>query len=313
MTDAALVTGGAGFIGSHLCERLLADGYRVECVDNFSTAPRSNVDHLTGVPGFTLVEHDIAQPFLPSRPPAVVFHLASPASPRAYLRLPLATLDVASLGTRNALEVAHASGAVFVLASTSEIYGDPDVSPQHETYRGRVREGPRAVYDTAKRFAEALVTAVHDTRGVATRIARIFNTYGPRLQPDDGRAVSSFITQALAGEPLTVYGDGSQTRSFCYVSDLVDGLVDLARSDAVEPVNLGNPDERTILDIAELVRHTTGSDSPIEFQPLPAGDPLQRRPDITRARDVLGWTPTVALEEGLGATVEWFRRRLAPR
>ena len=280
-------------------------------MDNFSTAPRSNVSHLVEVPGFTLVEHDITQPYHARQPPSLVLHLASPASPRAYLRFPLETLDAGSNGTRNALRIAQDAGAVFILASTSEIYGDPEVSPQPETYRGRVTEGPRGVYDTAKRFAEALVTAFHETYAMQTRIARIFNTYGPRLQPDDGRALSNFVTQALAGAPLTVYGDGSQTRSFCYIDDLVDGLVALAGSDAVEPVNLGNPDERTMLETAQLVRAKSGSDSLIEFHPLPAGDPGQRRPDITRARDLLGWGPTVALEDGLGATIEWFRTRAA--
>jgi dTDP-glucose 4,6-dehydratase len=312
VTGVALVTGGAGFIGSHLCERLLADGYGVVCLDNFSTAPRSNVEHLVGLPGFSLVEHDITQPYERAHEPSLVFHLASPASPRAYLRLPVETLDVASRGTRNALQIAHQSGATFILASTSEIYGDPDVSPQPETYRGRVALGPRGVYDTAKRFAEALVTATQAAQGVQTRIARIFNTYGPRLQPDDGRAMSNFITQALTGAPLTVYGDGTHTRSFCYVTDLVEGLVALAQSDVSDPINLGNPDERSVLEIASLVKTRTGSESPITFHALPDGDPAQRRPDIGRARAALGWEPVVSLEDGLDQTIEWFRRRLLP-
>ena len=307
MSDLAIVTGGAGFLGSHLCDRLLADGYRVLCLDNFATGGRDNVAHLAENAGFEVVDHDITHPFTPDERPAAVFHLASPASPPAYYRLPVETLEVGSIGTRNALDMARDAGARFLFTSTSEVYGDPEVSPQPETYNGNVScTGPRSVYDEAKRYGEALVMAYRRLYGMETRIVRIFNTYGPRLQPDDGRAVSNFIRQALAGDPLTVYGDGSQTRSFCYVSDLIEGIVALANSDCADPVNIGNPDERTILEIAETVRRMTGTTSPIEFHPLPQDDPLQRCPDISRAAAVLGWKPNVSLEEGVETTIQWF-------
>ncbi len=304
----ALVTGGAGFLGSHLCDRLIDSGYHVVCVDNFITGERDNIDHLQGAERFTLIEHDICRPLALEQRPDLVLHLASPASPPAYLAKPIETLEVGSLGTRNALEIARSADATFVLASTSEVYGDPEVRPQPESYRGNVSTtGARSVYDESKRFAEALTMAYHRTYGVDTRIARIFNTYGPRLKPGDGRAISNFVRQALGDEPITVYGDGSQTRSFCYVDDLVDGLLALVGTTFNDPVNLGNPDERTILEVAELVLARTGSSSTIVFEPLPEDDPLVRQPDIARARAVLGWHPKVSLDEGLDTTIEWFR------
>ena len=306
----ALVTGGAGFVASHLCERLLGNGWDIVALDNFITGDRHNVAHLQG-PNFTLVEHDITRPYEPEASPDLVAHLASPASPPQYLANPIHTLKVGGLGTLHALGIAKAHGARFVLASTSEIYGDPEVSPQPESYKGNVSTvGPRGVYDEAKRYAEALTMAYHRAHGVDTRIARIFNTFGPRLAPGDGRVVSNFVTQALAGEPLTVYGDGSQTRSFCYVDDLVDGLIALVERGDADPVNLGNPDERTVLDLARLVLELTGSSSPIEYHPLPEDDPQVRRPDITRAQSLLGWTPRIALEDGLQRTIDWFAARL---
>ena len=308
MSDLALVTGGAGFLGSHLCDKLLGAGHRVLCLDNFVTGDRSNVAHLEEDSRFSLVEHDIIQPFEAPEAPGLVFHLASPASPPAYLRLPVETLEVGSVGTKNALEIARRAGARLLFTSTSEIYGDPEISPQPETYRGSVScTGPRSVYDEAKRYGEAMVMAYRRHHGVDTRIVRIFNTFGPRLKPEDGRAVSNFIKQALAGEPLTIYGDGSQTRSFCFVSDLIDGLMALMTSAYQEPVNIGSTDERTILEVAELVKVKTDSESPIEFHPLPEDDPLQRRPDISLADQVLGWAPKVSFEDGLDTTVEWFR------
>jgi dTDP-glucose 4,6-dehydratase len=308
VSDLALVTGGAGFLGSHLCDRLLADGYRVLCLDNFATGARENVAHLDGNEAFDIVSHDITKPFIPDEQPAVVFHMASPASPPAYHRLPVETLEVGSVGTKNALEIARHAGARFLFTSTSEIYGDPDISPQPETYNGNVScTGPRSVYDEAKRYGEALVMTYRRLYGTETRIVRIFNTYGPRLQEDDGRAISNFIKQALSGTPLTVYGDGSQTRSFCYVSDQIDGIVKLASSDYADPVNIGNPDERTILDIARIIQRMTGTSAALEFHPLPQDDPMQRCPDIMRARQVLGWEPKVPLEEGVAQTIRWFQ------
>jgi dTDP-glucose 4,6-dehydratase len=308
VTEIALVTGGAGFLGSHLCERLLDEGLEVVCVDNFLTGNESNVAHLLKRPGFSLVAHDITKPLFPQRTPGVVFHLASPASPPAYLANPIHTLKVGALGTINALGVAKASGASFLLASTSEVYGDPEVHPQPETYRGNVSTtGPRGVYDEAKRFAEAATMAYRREHGVVTSIARIFNTYGPRLSPGDGRAIPNFIAQALANRSLTVYGDGSQTRSFCFVDDLIDGLLLLWKSGEPEPVNLGNPEELSILDLANLVVKATRSNSDISFHELPTDDPRVRCPDITKARDVLRWEPKVSLESGLARTVEWFR------
>ena len=308
MTERILITGGAGFLGSHLCERFLGEGAEVVCLDNYLTGSRANVAQLEGRPGFTLVEHDVTKPYWPDEPPTSVLHFASPASPPAYLANPIHTLKVGGLGTLHALGIAKDAGASFLLASTSEVYGDPEVRPQPESYRGNVSTtGPRGVYDEGKRYSEALTMAYRRGHGVDTRIVRIFNTYGPRLAPADGRAVPNFISQALSGEPLTVYGDGSQTRSFCYVDDLVDGIIALLRSGEPEPVNLGNPDERSILDLAKAVLVATGSDSEIVFEPLPVDDPKVRCPDITRARAILGWSPKVTLEDGLERTVEWFR------
>lgn len=309
--ERVLITGGAGFLGSHLCERLLRAGSEVICLDNFLTGSKANVAHLESERGFSLVEHSITHPYYPEKPVTSVMHLASPASPPMYLANPIHTMKVGSLGTINALGIAKANDASFFLASTSEIYGDPEVRPQPETYRGNVSTtGPRGVYDEAKRFAEAVTMAYHTDHGVDTRIIRIFNTYGPRLAPSDGRAVSNFIAQALSGEPLTIYGDGLQTRSFCYVDDLIDGmLLVLERGDA-EPVNLGNPDERSIKEIAELVLELTGADVPIEYRPLPIDDPRVRCPDITVARAKLGWEPKVDLRDGLERTIAWFRTQI---
>jgi len=306
-----LLTGGAGFIGSHLCDRLIAEGHTVLCVDNFLTGSESNVAHLRSTPTFQLIRHDITTPLTPPGPIDHVLHFASPASPIDYLKYPIQTLKVGSLGTLNALGIAKAKGSKFLLASTSEVYGDPQVHPQPETYWGHVNcVGPRGVYDEAKRFAEALTMAYHRAHGVDTRIARIFNSYGPRMRLDDGRAIPTFIAQALRGEPLTVYGDGTQTRSFCYIDDLIEGILRLMASDLCEPVNLGNPDERTILEIAQRILaafHGTAT-SRIEFRPLPQDDPRQRRPDVTTAREQLGWEPTVSLEEGLRRTITWFQQ-----
>lgn len=308
MTGRALVTGGGGFLGSHLCDRLLVEGHEVVCLDNFVTGARENIAHLENHPAFDLVEQDACMPFDPEGPLDLIFHLASPASPPQYLRRPIETLDVGSIGTRNLLVLAAKNRAKFLLASTSEVYGDPLVSPQPESYRGNVSPtGPRSVYDEAKRFAEALTSAFMRHEGVETRIARIFNTYGPRLTPGDGRAISNFVWQALDGSPVSVYGDGSQTRSFCYVDDLVDGLMRLMDSEVRDPVNLGNPDERTILEVAQLVVRTVGSTSEIVFRPLPEDDPIVRHPDITRARELLGWRPGISLDDGLAKTIAWFR------
>jgi dTDP-glucose 4,6-dehydratase len=295
----AVVTGGAGFLGSHLCEHLLAQGHRVICVDNLETATLENIEQIRGV-DFLFVNHDVTERIEIVEPVDIVFHLASPASPIDYLRLPLHTLKVGSYGTHNALGLAKFKRARFLLASTSEVYGDPQVHPQPESYWGNVNPiGPRGVYDEAKRYAEALTMAYHRQQGVDTCIARIFNTYGPRMRPHDGRAIPTFMRQALAGEPLTVFGDGSQTRSFCYVDDLVRGLHLLATSEEHLPVNLGNPDEYTILELAHTVLEATGSKSEIVFEALPIDDPQVREPDITRARQVLGWEPEVSLAEGL--------------
>ena len=308
MTRLVMVTGGAGFLGSHLCDRVLAAGDRVLCLDNLLTGDKANIEHLLERDDFTFVEHDIIEPYDPPEAPDEVWHMASPASPPAYLRHPIATLEVGSVGTKNALEIARRAGARFLFTSTSEVYGDPEISPQPESYRGSVScTGPRSVYDEAKRYGEALVMAYRRHHDVDTRIVRIFNTFGPRLKPEDGRAVSNFVKQALAGDPLTIYGDGSQTRSFCYVSDLIDGLLALMAGDHPGPMNIGSTDERTILEVAKLVLERTGSHSRIETHPLPEDDPLQRRPDISLAREVLGWSPTVPFEAGLDRTVEWFR------
>ena len=306
-----LVTGGAGFLGSHLCERLLERGDEVVCLDNFITGSSANVAHLKDNPRFTLVDHSMTVPYFGATGIDTVMHLASPASPPAYLANPIHTMKVGSIGTINALGIAKAQGARFFLASTSEIYGDPEVTPQPETYRGSVSTtGPRGVYDEAKRFAEAVTMAYHTEHGVDTRIVRIFNTYGPRLAPSDGRAVSNFIAQALSGQPLTIYGDGKQTRSFCYVDDLISGFLLLLERGGPDPVNIGNPDERTIREIAELVLELTGADVGIEMRPLPTDDPKQRRPDITLAREKLGWEPKVSLREGLERTIDWFRTQI---
>lgn len=305
-----VVTGGGGFLGSHLCDVLLSRGDRVVCVDDFSTGAPENTAHLGGNPGFTCVRGDVAAAIDVPGPVDAVAHLASPASPPDYHRRPLATLAVGSRGTENALRLAVRHRARFVLASTSEVYGDPVVHPQREDYWGNVNPvGPRSVYDEAKRFAEALSMAYRRSMDANVGIVRIFNTYGPRMRPHDGRVVSTFIRQALDGEPLTVYGDGTQTRSFCYVDDLVRGIVAMLDSDLPGPVNLGNPHERTVRELAELVRETTGSMSELEFRPLPVDDPARRRPVITRAQHQLGWFPVVTIEEGLRHTVEWFRSR----
>jgi dTDP-glucose 4,6-dehydratase len=306
-----LITGGAGFIGSHLCERFLADGADVICMDNFLTGTPDNVAHLFSNPRFTFIKQDVTNYIYVKGPLDAILHFASPASPVDYLELPIQTLKVGSLGTHKALGLAKEKGARFLLASTSECYGDPLVHPQNEDYWGNVNPiGPRGVYDEAKRFAEAMTMAYHRTHGVATRIVRIFNTHGPRMRLRDGRVVPNFIAQALRGEPLTVYGDGSQTRSFCYVSDLVEGIVRLLASDYSGPVNCGNPAEVTILQFAERIRKLTGSKSEIAFRPLPVDDPKQRQPDITRARRLLGWEPAVGLEEGLLHTIDYFRDKV---
>ncbi len=303
-----LVTGGAGFLGSHLCESLLARGDQVVCMDNLLTGSERNVEPFRPNPKFTFVRHDVTKHIDLGGPLDGILHFASPASPIDYLEHPIHTLKVGSLGTHNALGLAREKKARFLLASTSEIYGDPAVSPQKETYWGNVNPiGPRGVYDEAKRFAEAMTMAYHRTHGVETRLVRIFNTYGPRMRPNDGRAVCTFIRQALKGEDLTVFGDGSQTRSFCYVTDLVDGLLRLFDSKETDPVNIGNPEEIPVRRLAEEVLEMTGSKSRIVTRPLPQDDPKQRRPDITRARTILGWEPRVSRREGLAKTVAYFR------
>ena len=301
--STAVVTGGAGFLGSHLCDYLLAQGHRVVCVDNLDTGNLQNVEHIDG--DFEFVNHDLTTPLHLEDRIDFVFHLASPASPIDYLRLPLHTLKVGSYGTHHMLGLAKFKRARFLLASTSEVYGDPQIHPQPETYWGNVNPiGPRGVYDEAKRYAEALTMAYHRQQGVDTCIARIFNTYGPRMRPHDGRAIPTFMRQALENKPLTVFGDGSQTRSFCYVDDLIRGLYLLATSDEHLPVNLGNPDEMALLELAHTVLRVTDSKSEIVFEALPVDDPQVRQPDITRARQVLGWEPEVGLEDGLGRLFE---------
>jgi dTDP-glucose 4,6-dehydratase len=305
----AVVTGGAGFVGSHLCDALRARDWEVVAVDNFVTGNPQNVVHLADDTGFTLVQHDVITGIPVDGPVDAVLHLASPASPLEYLARPIATLEVGSVGTRQALDLARANEARFLLASTSEIYGDPLVHPQPESYFGNVNSvGPRSVYDEAKRYAEAITMAYHREYGVDTKIVRIFNTFGPRLGAADGRVVSNFLAQAMRGAPLTVYGNGKQTRSFCYVSDEVRGMLALLDSDHVGPMNLGNPDEFTMLELAELVLEVTGADVDLVFEPLPADDPRQRRPDISLAQEVLGWQPEVDLREGLARTHDWYRR-----
>jgi dTDP-glucose 4,6-dehydratase len=308
----AVVSGGAGFLGSHLCDLLIEKGWEVLCMDNLVTGSDTNVSHLLSHPRFRFVRQDVTRYIEVPGPVDAVLHFASPASPPDYLKLPIQTLKVGALGTHNALGLALAKKAKFMLASTSECYGDPEVSPQPETYWGRVNPiGPRGVYDEAKRFAEALTMAYHRFHGLDTRIVRIFNTYGPRMRLNDGRALPNFLYQALSGEPITVYGDGKQTRSFCYVSDLLDGIYRLLESEEYEPVNIGNPHEITILEFAERVRSLVGATAPIVFRPLPQDDPKQRCPDITKARRILHWEPKVSLEEGLKLTYEYFRQKVA--
>jgi nucleoside-diphosphate-sugar epimerase len=302
-----VVTGGAGFLGSHVCELILDRGDEVVAVDNLCTGDLANVAHLEGRDGFTFIRHDVTEGLQVTGGVDAVMHLASPASPKDYLEMPIETLKVGSLGTFNTLGLAKAKRARYFLASTSEVYGDPLEHPQTEGYWGHVNpNGPRSVYDEAKRFAEATTMAYHRHHGMDVRISRTFNTYGPRMRPGDGRVVSNFLVQALGGQPLTVYGDGSQTRSFCYVDDQVRGLVALLDSDYVGPVNIGNPDEFTVLELAQAVLDVTGSKSDIVFEALPTDDPAQRRPDITLAAEVLGWRPEVALRQGLERTVPWF-------
>lgn len=309
----ALITGGAGFLGSHLCELFLERGHEVVCMDNFITGNPANIKHLLGEPGFSFVKYDVTQYIHVEPKVDYVLHFASPASPIDYLEKPIQTLKVGSLGTHKTLGVAKDHGARYLIASTSEVYGDPLVHPQKEDYWGNVNPvGPRGVYDEAKRFAEAMTMAYHRFHGVETRIVRIFNTYGPRMRIRDGRVVPAFISQALRGEPMTVFGDGSQTRSFCYVSDLVEGIYRLLMSDEAQPVNIGNPSEMTVLQFAEAIRDLVGSSSEIEFKPLPEDDPKIRRPDISKARALLDWEPKVALEEGLQRTIDYFRGVLAP-
>ncbi len=305
-----LITGGAGFLGSHLCERFLAEGHEVVCMDNFVTGSPDNIAHLVGHPAFQFLRHDVSDFTYVAGPLDYVLHFASPASPVDYLKLPIQTLKVGALGTHNGLGLAKAKGARFLLASTSEVYGDPLVHPQRESYWGNVNPvGLRGVYDEAKRFAEAITMAYHRYHGVETRIVRIFNTYGPRMRPDDGRVVSNVINQALRGEPITVYGDGSQTRSFCYVDDLVDGIYRLLMSGETEPVNIGNPNETTIAAFAEEISSLVGTAGPVVYEPLPADDPKIRQPDITKARARLGWEPRVSRADGLRRTVAYFRTR----
>ncbi len=307
MSLRAVVTGGAGFLGSHLCDRLIDRGDEVVCVDDFSTGRRENIAHFEDHPAFTLVHADVASELPVEGPVGAVLHLASAASPPDYLERPLETLAVGSEGTRRGLELAQRFGARFILASTSEIYGDPAVHPQTESYWGNVNSvGPRSVYDEAKRFGEALTMAHHRTLGTNVGIVRIFNTYGPRLRPRDGRVVSNFIVQAQRGDPLTVYGDGGQTRSLCYVDDEIRGLLALLDSDLTGPVNIGNPDEHTVLELAQLVVELTGSSSDIVHEPLPVDDPTRRKPDISLASSALGWRPEVNLEDGLRQTAAYF-------
>ncbi len=304
----SVVTGGAGFLGSHLTDRLLAEGHRVVAVDNLITGNTANIEHLAGNENFQFIKHDVSNYIFVADEVDYVFHFASPASPIDYLELPIPTLKVGALGTHNSLGLAKAKGAKFLLASTSECYGDPLVHPQKEDYWGNVNPiGPRGVYDEAKRFAEAMTMAYHRYHGLDTKIVRIFNTYGPRMRLRDGRVVPAFIGQALTDTPLTIFGDGSQTRSFCYVSDLIDGIFRLSQSDFHEPVNIGNPREMTIKQFAEEIIRITGTSAAIEHRPLPVDDPKVRQPDITRARTVLGWEPRVEFEEGITETIDYFR------
>ena len=307
----ALVTGGAGFLGSHLCQRLLNEGYSVICMDNLITGDAENIRHLIDNPNFVYIQQDVTKYIEVEGSLDWVFHFASPASPIDYLKYPIQTLKVGALGTHNTLGLAKAKRAKFMLASTSEVYGDPQVHPQPEDYWGNVNPiGPRGVYDEAKRFAEALTIAYHREHNIDVRIVRIFNTYGPRIRTDDGRAIPTFITQALRGEDLTIFGDGSQTRSFCYVDDLIDGIMKLMEVEYHFPLNLGNPEEITILGLARLIINLTASKSRIKFLPLPQDDPKVRRPDITRAKKLLSWEPKVSLTQGLLSTIEYFKHKL---
>jgi dTDP-glucose 4,6-dehydratase len=308
----AVVTGGAGFLGSHLCERLLADGWRVTCVDNLVTGAAENIAQLRRNGSFESIQHNVSEPLYLDGAVDAVLHFASPASPIDYADHPIATMKVGTLGTHNMLGLARAKGAVFFLASTSEVYGDPTVHPQPETYWGNVNPiGPRSIYDEAKRAAEAFTMAYHRVHAMPTRIVRIFNTHGPRMRLNDGRAVPNFLVQALNNEPITVYGDGSQTRSLCYVDDLIEGIVRLLGTDYSDPINIGSENEVTMLQLAARIRDLSGSSSEIVFKPLPEDDPKQRRPDLTRARQVLGWEPTTSLDAGLDKTIAYFRQRLA--
>ena len=307
----AVVTGGAGFLGSHLCDRLIAEGWQVICMDNLSTGDIGNIEHLFGHEGFRFVKIDVTEFVHVPGPVDRIFHFASPASPIDYLEMPIPTLKVGSLGTHKTLGLARAKDARFVMASTSEVYGDPMEHPQTESYWGNVNPvGPRGVYDEAKRFSEALVMAYHRFHKLETRIVRIFNTYGPRMRLNDGRALPAFMSQALRGEDITVFGDGSQTRSFTYITDLVDGIIRLMLSNVNDPVNIGNPREMTLKELAETIIRMTGSKSRIVYRPLPEDDPKVRQPDITRAKTLLGWEPKVSLEEGLATTIEYFRTKL---
>ncbi|MCM8783442.1 MAG: SDR family oxidoreductase [Candidatus Omnitrophica bacterium] len=303
-----LITGGAGFIGSHLCERLIKEGNRIICLDNLITGELPNIEPLLKNPSFKFIQHDITKSIEIEEDIDYVLHFASPASPIDYLNFPIQTLKVGSLGTHNALGIAKAKKAKFLLASTSEVYGDPLIHPQRETYWGNVNPvGPRGVYDEAKRFAEAITMAYHRVHKIDTRIVRIFNTYGERMRKQDGRVIPNFINQALANEPLTVYGEGTQTRSFCYISDLIEGIIKLMHVEYHSPVNLGNPQECSIIELAKLIIRITGSKSRIEFKPLPQDDPKQRKPDITLAKKLLNWEPKVSFEEGLKKTIAWFK------
>jgi len=306
--STAVVTGGAGFLGSHLCERLLAEGHQVICLDNLITGNVANIEHLAGNEAFRFIKHDVTEYIYLPGPVDFVFHFASPASPIDYLELPIQTLKVGALGTHKALGLACAKGATFLLASTSEVYGDPLIHPQEESYWGNVNPvGPRGVYDEAKRFAEAMAMAYHRYHGVNTKIVRIFNTYGPRMRANDGRVVPAFVNQALTNEPITVFGDGKQTRSFCFVSDLIDGIHRLAMSGETDPVNIGNPTEMTVLELARKVIDLTNSKSEIIFKSLPVDDPKVRQPCIDRAKATLGWEPKVSLDEGLPRVIEYFK------
>lgn len=310
----AVVTGGAGFLGSHLCDAMVAQGWKIVCIDNLITGSQENIEHLEKNSQFQFVNRDVSEPFEVEPPIDTVMHFASPASPDDYLKFPIETLKVGSFGTFHAMELARKHRARFLMASTSECYGDPEVSPQPETYWGHVNSvGPRSVYDEAKRFSEAVTMAYHRKYDLDTRIVRIFNTYGPRMRLNDGRALPNFLFQALSGEPITVYGDGKQTRSFCYVSDLIEGILRLLNSSEHMPVNIGNPHEITILEFAKRIRAITGDRVEIIYRPLPQDDPKRRRPDITKAKRLLNWEPKVSLEEGLPLTLDYFQKKFAEK